>query len=272
MIARRTILAAAMLLGACQTAAVTEAPTPAALRGDYFLWHSQALGRPLHIHVALPENYATETARTYPTVYLTDGDSLFPMLAPTHLFLSYDEPVPPAIIVGIAYGTFGEGNMRRTDYTAPGPDMPEASAHTYQRFLADELIPEIERRYRSNAERRVLVGQSRGATFVVYSAITAPDLFWGRIASNPAFNLNRDAYHATPSPAARRDLSLFVASGSRDRPALRTGALEWFEHWNARTQLPWRLNTVTIEDGTHAADMGEVYSDGMVWLFRDEAR
>lgn len=269
MIARRTVLAAAMLLGACQTATVTEAPTPAALRGDYFLWQSQALGRPLHIHVALPENYASET-RSYPTVYLTDGDSLFPMLAPTHLFLSYDEPVPPAIIVGIAYGTFGEGNMRRDDYTAPGADLPTASADAYQRFLADELIPEIERRYRSNAARRVLVGQSRGATFVIYSAITSPDLFWGRIASNPALNLNRDAYYAQTAAAERSDLALFVASGSRDRPDLRAGALEWFTHWNARADRPWELNTVTIEGGTHAAEMGEVYSEGMVWLFRDE--
>lgn len=271
MIERRTVLAAAMLLGACQTVAVTEAPTPAALRGDYFLWQSQALGRPLHIHVALPENHASET-RSYPTVYLTDGDSLFPMLAPTHLFLSYDEPVPPAIMVGIAYGTFGEGNMRRDDYTAPGADLATASADAYQRFLADELIPEIERRYRSNAARRVLVGQSRGATFVIYSAITRPDLFWGRIASNPALNLNRDAYFATPAAAERSDLALFVASGSRDRPDLRAGALEWFTHWNARADRPWQLNTVTIDGGTHAADIGEVYSEGMVWLFRDEAR
>ncbi len=269
MIARRTLVAAVLALAACQTAPAAE--TPAALRGDYFVLNSQALGRPLHIHVSLPENYASET-RTYPTVYLTDGDSLFPMLVPTHLFLSYDEPVPPAIIVGIAYGTFGEGNMRRVDYTAPGPDLPGANADVYQRFLAEELIPEIERRFRSNEARRVLVGQSRGASFVVYSAITAPDLFWGRIASNPAFDFNRDVYFGPPAASVRSDLSLFVASGSRDRPNLRSGALEWFEHWNARPQRPWRLNTVTIDGGTHAADMGEVYSEAMVWLFRDEPR
>ena len=274
MILAAALLAANLAVSACATAQPSEAnaaPTLAALQGDYFELRSAILGRSLHIHVNLPENYARES-RGYPTVYLTDGDSLFPLLAPTHLFLSYDEPVPPAVLVGIAYGAFdpNAGNLRHIDFIAPAPDAPGGGAAAFQRMLAEELIPEIERRYRANPARRILVGQSRGAGFVVYSALTQPDLFWGRIASNPAFRGRRETFFEPAASGAPSGSALFVASGARDRADIRAEALRWFEHWNAQTARPWTLRTVTIENGTHAASIGEVYRQGMLWLFRDE--
>lgn len=264
MFVRVVLLWLGMLMAACgHTVSAPTTPTLAALEGDYFRIHSALLHRPMHIHVRLPALYARE-AQDYPTVYLLDGDSLFPMLAPTHLFAGYDEHVPEAIIVGIAYGTFGDGNMRHIDF-APAP---EGDAAAFQRFLAEELIPEIERRYRSNDARRVLVGQSRGGGFVLYSALTAPDLFWGRIASNPALT-PREAFFTDPAAATREDLRVFVASGERDRARLRAQAQEWFAYAQARA-WPWELETVTLENGTHAARMGEVYVRGMTWLFREE--
>jgi predicted alpha/beta superfamily hydrolase len=134
--------------------------------------------------------------------------------------------------------------------------------------LADELIPEIERRYRSNAAQRVLVGQSRGGTFVLYSAMTAPDLFWGRIVSNPRI-LPREAFYGAPAAATQDGLRLFVASGERDRASLRVQAVEWFAYAEGRA-WPWELRTETIANGTHAAAMPEVYRRGMVWLFRED--
>ena len=264
------IIAAAFLTAACAAPARVETPTPAALRGDYFAFQSEALGRAMHIHVALPENYAAQR-EAYPVVYLTDGDSLFPLLAPTQLFLTYDEPVPPAIIVGIAYGSFdpNAGNLRHIDFTTPAPGAPGADA--FQRFLAEELIPEVERRYRANPERRVLVGQSRGAGFVLYSALTAPDLFWGRIASNPAMRPSMAAFPQEAAPATRADLRLFLASGARDRADLRADAQAWSEHWRAAPARPWAFNNVTIANGTHAATVGEVYRQGMICLFSEEA-
>ena len=97
-----------------------------ALRGDYFALRSQATGRDYHVYVRLPEGYDADPDRRWPVVYLLDGDSLFPLLAPTHLFLHYDEQLPEAIIVGLAYGGFDPAvNLRHVDFSAPGPDTPE---------------------------------------------------------------------------------------------------------------------------------------------------
>lgn len=268
---KHALAALCLILSLSQTAGV-RAAAPLdhlpALAGGYFNIESAATGRPYHIYVRLPADYAASN-RFYPTVYLLDGDSLFPMLGALHLFLTYDEPVPEAIIVGVAYGSFDPAvNKRDVDFRAPPPDTRGArdgAAH-FQRFLADELIPEIERRFRSDSARRVLIGQSHGGQFVLYSALTAPDMFWGRIASNPSFKPNEAFYYGAPADATQKDLRLFYASGSCDREHLRAAALQWSAAWSKRNK-PWDLRFETIEGGTHAASIADVYRRGMIYLF-----
>ena len=241
-----------------------------ALAGGYFRVDSRHVGRSFHIYVRLPDGYDPSAARTWPTVYLTDGDSLFPILAANHLFLTYDDRLPEAIVVGVAYGGFDRSvNRRHIDFQTPGANARdgEAGAEAFQRFLKTELIPEIERRYRSDPARRVLFGQSRGGAFVLYSAVTDPDLFWGRIASNPSITPGIDSLLTPAAPARRHDLGLVVVSGTRDRADLQAEAAQWLAAWEGRGDRPWRLVGLRVVDGTHAANAPDAYRLGMNWLF-----
>ncbi|HTU11985.1 MAG TPA: alpha/beta hydrolase-fold protein [Allosphingosinicella sp.] len=265
------ILAAILATGAARAPAQPAVPFDhlPALKGGYFRHDSRILGRPLHIYVRLPADYAEQPERHYPIVYLLDGDSLFPILAAIHLFLTYDDGLPEAIVVGIAYGGFDPAvNRRDVDFTGPaeGAAPERAGAPAFQRMLREELLPEVERRWRADPARRILFGQSRGGSFVLYSAFTEPDLFWARIASNPAFEPGRARFFGAPPSATRRDLRLIVSSGTRDRPHLRATAVEWFRHWAGRG-APWTIRAQTIEGGTHAADAGTVYREALRWLF-----
>lgn len=261
---------AALLLAGCALNSVPTSPAPAvpldhlaALHGDYFPLPSRSTGHAYHIYVRLPENYAAEPERRYPTVYLLDGDSLFPLLATNHLFMTFDDQLPEAIIVGIAYGSFAPPVNRRD------ADFGDDSAG-FQRMLRTELIPQIERRTRSNPAQRILVGQSRSGGFVLYSAYTEPDLFWARIASNPSFPAHRDLLlRGRPAPASRRDLKLAVVSGTRDRPSIRAGTLEWFAAVDKQPG-PWALQRIELEGGTHAADIPNAYRRAMNWLLKPD--
>ena len=274
----RILIAGAFLVAFHANAQVTPRPSEAvrpldhlpALGGDYFRFESRSVGRPFHIYVRLPEGYDEGSSERYPVVYLLDGDSLFPILAANHVFLTYDDGLPEAIVVGIAYGSFDpETNKRGFDFSAPAPDADpgQGGAPAFHEFLKSELLPEVESRYRADSSRRVLFGQSRGGYMVLYSAFTDPDLFWGRIASNPAFEPGRDRFFAPAASATRDDLGLVVTSGSRDLPELREAALAWFQEWQGRDDAPWALNAVTIEGGTHAADSPNSYRLAMLWLF-----
>lgn len=243
---------------------------PALNDPDHHVFTSETLGRPFHVYVRLPYDY--DEAKDYPVVYLLDGDVLFPLIGAYQLLLEFDEPVPEVIIVGIAYGGLGRenGNYRGTDYSAPGGER-EGVADQYQRFLSDELLPFVEERYPADPARRIIFGQSRGAHFVLYTALTQPTLFWGHIASNPSLQPNKAFFfedHGHPPSTAS---NLFFSSGSRDWERLRTEAREWFDHWSGKADTPWRLKTVTLEGETHAAGVTNVYRAAMKWLFADEA-
>lgn len=267
--ARRTALLLAVTssllsIGCASTPVGSTAYLPA-LAGDYFPLASHATGARYHIYVRLPEGYAEAPDKRYPTVYLLDGDSTFPMLAPQHLFLTYDDALPEAIVVGIAYGGFGEVNRRGIDFMPPG-SAREAGAPAFQAMLKDELIPRIEVRFRTDPTRRILVGQSRGGSFVLFSAFTDPDLFWGRIASNPAIPPTPDFFNGTPAAATRKDLTLVVVNGTRDLPRLRPQTQAWFAQWRGRP-APWALHAIDLDGGTHAADLPSAYRLGLHALF-----
>lgn len=241
-----------------------------AISGDYFEFESSVVGRSFHIYVSLPEGYDSTESTEYPVVYLLDGDSLFPILAANHLFLNYDEDLPKAIVVGIAYGSFDPAtNKRGYDFSAPAPDATseQGGAPEFLSFLKSELLPEVERQFRVNSSRSVLFGQSRGGYMVLYSAFAEPDLFWGRIASNSSFDPGRELFFSEPAPSSRTDLGLVVTSGSRDLPQLREAAIEWFERWDDSDHAPWAVKTATIEGGTHGANSADSYRLGMIWLF-----
>jgi uncharacterized protein len=269
-------LAFAMIAG-CATSGPETSPSSSApieylpaLKGDYFRFPSREIGRSFHIYVSLPDSYSQNSSARYPVVYVLDGDSLFPVFSTHHRFLVFDEGIPEAIIVGISYGSFDPAiNKRAYDFSAPAQDATseQGGAPAFQSFLKHELIPEIERRHRADPARRVLIGQSRGGHMVLYSAFTDPDLFWGRIASNPPFDPGRQMFFARPERGSRADLGLVVTSGSRDLAPYRQSALDWFKEWERRTDAPWALHAKTIEGGTHAADITNSYRIGMLWLF-----
>jgi predicted alpha/beta superfamily hydrolase len=229
------------------------------LAGDYFPLKSAAMGSTYHIYIRYPESYGSKPHAKYPIVYLLDGDSAFPLIAPEHLFLTYDDKLPEAIIVGIAYGSFAPPvNHREVDFGTRAPD--------FQHFLAEELIPAVEKRVKADPNRRILVGQSFGGNFVLYSAFTNPDLFWGRIASNPSARMHPELMATAPATAHRDDLRLVVVSGTANNPEGRGAALNWVSQWRKR-QLPWSLDEVDIPGGTHAADFGNAYRFGLRKLF-----
>ena len=258
--------------GASAQTSVGAAPDfPAALRGDAFRIESTTLGRGFDIYVRLPENYDPE-GPAYPVVYLLDGDSLFPILGANHLFLHYDDGLPEAVVVGIAYGGFDPSvNRRHIDFQSPGDGVPEgeAGAEAFLAFLRDELMPQIEGQFHVDPERRVLFGQSRGGNLVLYSAVRDPDLFWARIASNPSLTPGLESVLADAGRSARDDLRVVVTSGTRDRPDLREEAALWVETWQARDvdERPWTVSLITIEGGTHAANAGDAYRRAMNLLF-----
>ena len=233
---------------------------------------STVVGRSYHIFVRLPEGYQQSAEEKYPTIYLLDGGNLFPLLSAYYGYLNFGEEIPNSIIVGISYGSDNAdgGNYRSTDYSAKSPERDYwGGAGKFQSFLSDELLPLIERDYRSRADRRVIFGHSLGGQFVLYTALTKPDLFWGHIASNPALHRNLPFFLEKHGEASRGGgpSRLFVASGNLDDPRFRQPALQWIEHWSDVEAKPWQLKTMDLDGHSHMSAPPASFRQGMRWLF-----
>jgi len=237
----------------------------------YHHLESENVGRGYHIYVMLPDGYAANESGEYPTLYVLDGGGLFPLFSAYYRYLRFSEEVPDSIIVGISYGTdlFEEGTFRSTDYSAPSTEREYwGGAANYQSFLSSELLPLIEKSYRADPARRIVFGQSMGGQFVLYTALTQPELFWGHIASNPALHRNLSFFLGRFGDAQETGSSkLFVSSGTLDDPQFRQPAQEWIRHWNARIEKPWQLKTIDLEGHTHMSAPPAAFRQGMHWLF-----
>ena len=149
---------------------------------------SSILGEERRVYVQVPEGYSHAGVR-YPVLVVVDGEWLFDLARANVRFFSeidvMDVAIPKMIVVGV------ENTDRDRDYVPTkdpktDPDFPTAGdADTFLRFLDRELLPVIDRLYRT-APSRTVVGWSFGGLFALYSAVTMPDLFDAYLCIGPA--------------------------------------------------------------------------------------
>ena len=263
----------AWLLWLALPAAAAEEPAPLdRLQGladtRHVEFDSDVLDRAVQVFVRRPPGTHD---RDLPAVYLLDGGITFPLLAAYQRYLELGEELPPTLVVGIGYGSdrFEDGNLRSTDYTAPSDERDYwGGAPEFQRMLREELLPFIEQEFDADPQRRVIFGQSLGGQFVLYTASTAPGLFQGHIASNPALHRNLQWFLDPPETTTEQaPLSmLYVSSATGDEPGFRQPALAWIERWNAAESRPWLLETRDLAGHGHFSAAPVAYREGMRWI------
>ncbi len=148
--------------------------------GERFEINSKTMGEKRTVLVYLPENYGRSETK-YPVLYMTDGDSHALHTAGTIDFLADNGRMPHMIVVGVT------NTDRNRDLTpTPSPDIATAGgADRFLKFYTDELMPQIEKRYRT-LPFRVFSGHSFGGLFAVNAFLDKTDAFDAYIAVSPS--------------------------------------------------------------------------------------
>lgn len=163
---------------------------------------SKSNGIDYKIYVYLPNDYETSKA-SYRVVYLLDADYSFPIARGIVEHMSDRARLQRLILIGIAYGGARDPQSRgpvyrrnRTrDYTpvfSPdggyGPEYQKYSGGgpKFAAFLREEVIPLVDREYRTLRGDRALVGHSYGGLFASWTLLAAPDLFTRHIVVSPS--------------------------------------------------------------------------------------
>lgn len=153
---------------------------------------SQILRNERDVVVYLPPGYEEQRERSYPVLYMQDGQNLFDpatsfvpgmywQMRETADRLIHDGTVQPLIIVGIY--NVGKGRLR--EYTPTRMlRIGGGRADKYARMLLKEMKPFIETQYRvlAGPAHTGIGGSSLGGLLSLYAGLHFPDVF-GRIAA-----------------------------------------------------------------------------------------
>lgn len=222
---------------------------------------SAVLGEDREYFIHLPEGYETGSSRRYPVMYVLDGTSQSGHTAESASLMARVGLIPPMIVVGVPSI---DGDTRNRDYTPPDMRLDtdadtsrNGAADRFLSHLETELIPQVDRRYRTTRPRS-LAGWSRAGLFVVYSQIVAPALFDARFAHSPALWRENDLivtrFEQALATSALPEGFLYLSLGDQENEKM-TAA---FRHMvgllerSAPTTLRWRAD-LSVK-GTHESN------------------
>ena len=218
-----TLIALILLHGSCSYAASPAAPL---VIGETFTIDSKVLGETRRINVYPPPGYDKSPDARVPVLYMPDGGMAEDFLHVAGLIevLVGDNTMRPCLLVGI------ENTERRRDMTGP-TDNPEdrkiaphvGGSESFRKFIREELMPEVKRRYRITDETAV-VGESLAGLFVVETLFKEPALFDSYLAFDPSLWWNNASLvkGAAKELEARPDLKKTLYFASSDEKGIIT--------------------------------------------------
>ena len=139
--------------------------------------------------IHLPKGYDT-TKKSYPVLYLLDGSEKWLLFNISLMNYYFNEDM---IIVAI------ENTDRDRDMmpiSAPSYPVTNPGADNFLSFIREELIPFVEKGFRTNGQR-VLSGKSLSGVFTLYALLKQPQLFDGYIANSVGWFADMDYFFFT---------------------------------------------------------------------------
>lgn len=249
-----------------------------------FSFLSQILQDRISIEIALPKEYDEYPNKEYTSIYLLDANYFFDE-APGTLdeYLERGEGMTkivqsltengiifPSILIGIGYT-----EDQRMKFTIE-------DVANFHKFFVDELIPEMESKYRvrKSGKDRVLFGYSGSAHFstyaLLYDVYIGAETFTKFISISGLYDSSLETYKLeekifgeleTNAFAGR---SLFIAIGADDpKLALLNAHRVFAKKLTNRGYMDFKLKSTEFSGKGHYDVPEFAFSEGMIWLFSE---
>jgi alpha-glucosidase len=270
-----TILSWEDLSGSAGTS--TAASNVQILSNSFFI---PQLNRYRKIWIYLPPDYQT-TTKTYPVLYMQDGQNLFDNLTSYAGEWHIDETLNTlhaqgnygAIVVGIENG----GTERLNEYSPwVNSQYGGGQGAAYMQFIAETLKPFIDANFRTKPQSQfnALIGSSMGAFISTYGGVEYPQLFSKIGAFSPAFwfaQTELNAYiNITTHPL--NNFRIYFVAGTNEWATVVTDAEQIKTTLESKGVLPSNVYTKFDSYGTHSENYwsGE-FAAAYQWLFQNES-
>lgn len=158
--------------------------------------HSKSNDKDYELYIYLPESYK-KSSKNYPLILVNDSRYAFPLVSGAVAFMG-NNVIKEAIVVGVSYSKGDDGAISRTrDYTPTyspiesngrSSETRKVSGHAkeYTAFLADQVIPLMQKNYRIDSNNKIFVGHSFGGLLGSYILVNRPEIFDRYIIGSPS--------------------------------------------------------------------------------------
>ena len=158
---------------------------------------SKVLNEERKILISLPKGYDLSNER-YPVLFILDSKTNFNHAFGTESYLSEVEMIPKHIVVGIEI----PHPLKDLDM------MMENSREAFSAFVQEEVIPHIDKNYRTQPFK-ILFGHSISGTYALYILLAHPENFNSYIVSSP---YDKDEFNFLSSLADQKLPAKYVHS------------------------------------------------------------
>jgi len=249
---------------------------------------SAVLDRTYDLYIKLPPGYTSveSTDRQYPVIFFNDGGyNWLTAVGATRAPFSLGG-YEPAILVGLSYAKGERGVASRVrDYTPT--DNPEwirfktGGAVDYLTFIKEEVIPFVDSEYKTDPNRRTIVGHSLGGLFGAFVLLTEPGLFSDYILSSPSLWFHNQVIFDMEAEIATADRDIrgrvFISVGSTETPEINGGKNDMVEQAKSFAEIlrsrgydNLQVKDVVYEDGTHLTSYPFALVEALRWMLPGE--
>jgi predicted alpha/beta superfamily hydrolase len=235
--------------------------------GKYLKVNSKILNEERTIVVNLPRGYE-KAQNSYPVLYFLDAEweDLVPTVVASTGYLNEFGHIPKMIVVGIC-------NTDRTRDMTPvkiEEEQTSGGADLFLRFISEELMPFIEKNYRTEPFS-ILFGGSYAGLFTVNAFLEQPENFKAYIASSPGIGVCPDYLYEKADRLFKNTKSLsrflYMVYGERDYPLSVGHTEDFYDLISANAPEDLESQMELIENEGHVPFIG-LYN-GLRFIFSD---
>lgn len=244
--------------------------------------HANSNNKDYELYIQLPKSYPN-TKTAYPLIIVNDTNFAFPITNGS-MALMGGNVVKEAIVVGVSYAKGEDRTISRTrDYT-PTYSPAEPNGHSsaarkvsghakeYTAFLADQVIPFLQKNYRVDAKNKIFVGHSFGGLLGSYILVNRPEVFDHYIIGSPSLWYDKKVIFKMEEAYAKTHKSLPVNAviyvddndGSMSDNKMAEDALAFEKQLRSRNYEGLKVRVEVIRGENHHSVFPGLLSKGLM--------
>jgi len=179
---------------------------------------SEKLQEKREVSISLPSSYEKNQTKNYPLLILLDGDYLINPFASALNYGSYWDELPEAIIVGINQGKNDQRNLDCGVDQVTG--MPNKKSAAFFDFISLELIPNIQKQYRTT-NFKIIAGHDVTAAFLNFFLYQDKPLFNAYISLSPELPVNMEEKLPEILASSKLPVYYYLSDAEGDDPEMK---------------------------------------------------